>query len=87
MFVLMLTFTFTYWPQKCSYGSTGNINLHSPICGVGLQNLHSKAQYDTEADENRLFCNRLLNILAVLKSHFKSYEISFRKLFSLKIYY
>lgn len=35
-------------------------------------------------DENRQFRSRLPNILAVLKSHFKSDEISFRKLFSMK---
>lgn len=35
-------------------------------------------------DENRQFCSRLPNILAVLKSHLKSDEISFRKLFSMK---
>lgn len=35
-------------------------------------------------DENRQFCSRLPNILAVLKSHLLSDEISFRKLFSMK---
>lgn len=35
-------------------------------------------------DEKRQFCSRLPNILAVLKSHLKSDEISFRKLFSMK---
>lgn len=35
-------------------------------------------------DENRQFCSRLPNILAVLKSYLKSDEISFRKLFSMK---
>lgn len=35
-------------------------------------------------DENRQFWSRLPNILAVLKSHLKSDEISFRKLFSMK---
>lgn len=35
-------------------------------------------------DENRQFCSRLPNILAVLKSNLKSDEISFRKLFSMK---
>lgn len=35
-------------------------------------------------NENRQFCSRLPNILAVLKSNLKSDEISFRKLFSMK---
>lgn len=35
-------------------------------------------------DENRQFCSRLPNILAVLKSNLKSDKISFRKLFSMK---
>ena len=35
-------------------------------------------------DEKRQFGSRLPNMLAVLKSHLKSDEISFRKLFSMK---
>lgn len=60
----------------------------SLICWIGL---HKKNRVQSKAkmmlrylDENRQFCSRLPNILAVLKSHLKSDEISFRKLFSMK---
>lgn len=96
MSALMLTFTFPlasnvakviplayccYWKHK--------FKLSDLLSRTALKK--KKNQYTVQLkmmqrylDENRQFCSRLPNILVVLKSHLKSDEISFRKLFSMK---
>lgn len=96
VFALMLTFTFAYWPRNvsriiplayCCYWKH-NFKLSDLLSRAALKKKseHSRAKKMIQRylDKNRQVCSRSPNILAVLKSHLKSDEISFRKLFSMK---